>query len=72
MICLPGPAQGKRLTRVRVAINLTVHGIGPTVRELDPGEDETWVGIERDTCLHQRRRSSQAIGLAAAPHQPPP
>ena len=28
-------------------VNLTVHGIGPTVRELDPGEDETWVKIDQ-------------------------
>jgi peptidoglycan/xylan/chitin deacetylase (PgdA/CDA1 family) len=26
-------------------INITVHGIGPTNRELDDGEDRTWVGI---------------------------
>ncbi|WP_170317289.1 polysaccharide deacetylase family protein [Acrocarpospora corrugata] len=28
-------------------INLTVHGIGPTERELDPGEDGTWVNIDQ-------------------------
>ncbi|WP_157248883.1 polysaccharide deacetylase family protein [Nonomuraea typhae] len=28
-------------------INLTVHGIGPTCRTLDPGEDLTWVSVER-------------------------
>ncbi|MFJ2028477.1 polysaccharide deacetylase family protein [Streptosporangium sp. NPDC087985] len=28
-------------------VNLTVHGIGPTARELDPGEDATWVGVEQ-------------------------
>ena len=26
---------------------LTVHGIGPTSRTLDPGEDGTWVGVEQ-------------------------
>ena len=33
------------LTTVREVTILTVHGIGPTVRELDPGEDETWVEV---------------------------
>ncbi|GAA0952538.1 polysaccharide deacetylase family protein [Nonomuraea longicatena] len=28
-------------------VNLTVHGIGDTGRRLDPGEDLTWVGVER-------------------------
>jgi peptidoglycan/xylan/chitin deacetylase (PgdA/CDA1 family) len=28
-------------------VNLTVHGIGPTVRELDAGEDETWVRVDQ-------------------------
>jgi peptidoglycan/xylan/chitin deacetylase (PgdA/CDA1 family) len=28
-------------------VNLTVHGIGPTVRELEPGEDGTWVSVEQ-------------------------
>ncbi|MER7127978.1 polysaccharide deacetylase family protein [Streptosporangium saharense] len=28
-------------------VNLTVHGIGPTDRELDPGEDQTWVSVEQ-------------------------
>ncbi|MEV8637376.1 polysaccharide deacetylase family protein [Streptosporangium sp. NPDC051023] len=28
-------------------VNLTVHGIGPTNRELDPGEDTTWVSVEQ-------------------------
>ena len=28
-------------------INLTVHGIGPAERELDPCEDDTWVSIEQ-------------------------
>jgi peptidoglycan/xylan/chitin deacetylase (PgdA/CDA1 family) len=28
-------------------VNLTVHGIGPTTRELEPGEDATWVGIHQ-------------------------
>jgi peptidoglycan/xylan/chitin deacetylase (PgdA/CDA1 family) len=26
-------------------VNITVHGIGPTCRALDPGEDQTWVRI---------------------------
>ena len=26
-------------------MNLTVHGIGPTDRALDPGEDQTWVSV---------------------------
>jgi peptidoglycan/xylan/chitin deacetylase (PgdA/CDA1 family) len=33
--------------RVRSIVNLTVHGIGTTSRELDPGEDLTWVGVEQ-------------------------
>jgi peptidoglycan/xylan/chitin deacetylase (PgdA/CDA1 family) len=28
-------------------INITVHGIGPTVRELEPDEDQTWVSVEQ-------------------------
>jgi len=28
-------------------VNLTVHGVGPTVRTLDPGEDQTWVSVEQ-------------------------
>jgi peptidoglycan/xylan/chitin deacetylase (PgdA/CDA1 family) len=28
-------------------VNLTVHGIGPTQRTLDPGEDTTWVTVEQ-------------------------
>jgi len=28
-------------------INVTVHGIGATSRELDPGEGETWVGVDQ-------------------------
>jgi N-acetylglucosaminyl-diphospho-decaprenol L-rhamnosyltransferase len=34
-------------TVVATVINLTVHGIGPTVRALDPGEDGTWVSVEQ-------------------------
>lgn len=30
----------------RVVI-LNVHGVGPTPRELDPGEDQTWVTVEQ-------------------------
>lgn len=26
-------------------VNFTVHGIGPTERQLDPGEDRTWVSV---------------------------
>ena len=29
----------------RSVVNITVHGIGPAGRELDPGEDQTWVSI---------------------------
>jgi peptidoglycan/xylan/chitin deacetylase (PgdA/CDA1 family) len=29
----------------RTVVNLTVHGIGPVTRELDPGEDGTWVSV---------------------------
>ena len=29
----------------RTVVNLTVHGIGSTVRTLDPGEDRTWVTV---------------------------
>jgi len=32
---------------VATVVNFTVHGIGPTVRSLDPGEDETWVSVEQ-------------------------
>ncbi|MFF3442160.1 polysaccharide deacetylase family protein [Streptosporangium sp. NPDC002721] len=32
---------------MRSVVNLTVHGIGATNRELDPGEDLTWVGVEQ-------------------------
>ncbi|PZG42307.1 glycosyl transferase [Spongiactinospora gelatinilytica] len=28
-------------------VNITVHGIGPVVRELDPGEDQVWVEVEQ-------------------------
>lgn len=28
-------------------VNLTVHGIGTPVRELDPGEDEVWVTVDQ-------------------------
>jgi peptidoglycan/xylan/chitin deacetylase (PgdA/CDA1 family) len=28
-------------------VNLTVHGIGPTSRALDPGEDGTWVSVNQ-------------------------
>ncbi len=28
-------------------INLTVHGVGSSVRQLDPGEDRTWVTVEQ-------------------------
>jgi peptidoglycan/xylan/chitin deacetylase (PgdA/CDA1 family) len=28
-------------------VNITVHGIGPTLRTLDPGEDGTWVSVEQ-------------------------
>ncbi|WP_432835862.1 polysaccharide deacetylase family protein [Dactylosporangium sp. CA-092794] len=28
-------------------VNITVHGIGPTSRTLDPGESNTWVSVEQ-------------------------
>ena len=28
-------------------VNITVHGIGPANRDLAPGEDETWVGVDQ-------------------------
>ncbi|SDL79143.1 Peptidoglycan/xylan/chitin deacetylase, PgdA/CDA1 family [Nonomuraea maritima] len=31
----------------RSVLNLTVHGIGEPLRELDPGEDATWVSVEQ-------------------------
>jgi peptidoglycan/xylan/chitin deacetylase (PgdA/CDA1 family) len=31
----------------RTVVNLTVHGIGPIERELEPGEDLVWVTIEQ-------------------------
>jgi peptidoglycan/xylan/chitin deacetylase (PgdA/CDA1 family) len=31
----------------RSVVNLTVHGIGPVSRELDPGEDGTWVSVKQ-------------------------
>ncbi|MBB2909118.1 peptidoglycan/xylan/chitin deacetylase (PgdA/CDA1 family) [Streptosporangium becharense] len=32
---------------MRSVVNLTVHGIGEPGRELDPGEDATWVSVDR-------------------------
>jgi len=32
---------------VASVVNITVHGIGPTDRDLDPGEDLTWVRIDQ-------------------------
>ncbi len=31
----------------RTLVNLTVHGIGPPPRPLDPGEERTWVSVEQ-------------------------
>jgi peptidoglycan/xylan/chitin deacetylase (PgdA/CDA1 family) len=28
-------------------VNLTVHGIGPAARDLEPGEDRIWVGVQQ-------------------------
>jgi peptidoglycan/xylan/chitin deacetylase (PgdA/CDA1 family) len=28
-------------------LNLTVHGVGPAVREFDPGEERTWVRVDQ-------------------------
>jgi peptidoglycan/xylan/chitin deacetylase (PgdA/CDA1 family) len=36
---------GSSVNRRTRRINVTVHGIGPTARELDPGEHETWVTV---------------------------
>jgi hypothetical protein len=41
-----GHLQGSAGTPASVAI-VNVHGIGPTVRELDPDERPTWIGIEQ-------------------------
>jgi len=30
-----------------MVVNFIVHGIGATCRELDPGEDQTWVSVEQ-------------------------
>jgi peptidoglycan/xylan/chitin deacetylase (PgdA/CDA1 family) len=38
--------SSERPARTR-CVNFTVHGIGPAGRELAPGEDKTWVGIEQ-------------------------
>lgn len=39
---------GKRGRRkMQRCINVTMHGIGPAPRQLDPGEDETWVSVEQ-------------------------
>lgn len=32
---------------LETVVNLTVHGIGPAPRTLDPGEDRTWVSVEQ-------------------------
>lgn len=32
-------------TTPRSVVNITVHGIGPPSRALDPGEDQTWVSV---------------------------
>jgi peptidoglycan/xylan/chitin deacetylase (PgdA/CDA1 family) len=34
-----------RVVRPATVVNLTVHGIGPAARPLDPGEDATWVSV---------------------------
>lgn len=38
---------GSSVHRSTRRINVTVHGIGPTPRELDPDEHETWVTIKQ-------------------------
>ncbi len=35
------------MTVARSIVNLTVHGIGPSLRTLDPGEDETWISVDQ-------------------------
>ena len=32
---------------VRTLVNVTVHGIGPPPRPLDPGEERMWVSVEQ-------------------------
>ncbi len=34
-------------TSTSLCVNVTVHGIGPAGRDLDPGEDQTWLGIDQ-------------------------
>jgi peptidoglycan/xylan/chitin deacetylase (PgdA/CDA1 family) len=40
-------SSGAAAVTARSVINITVHGIGPPGRELDPGEDQTWVNIRQ-------------------------
>jgi peptidoglycan/xylan/chitin deacetylase (PgdA/CDA1 family) len=37
----------RRTTMARSIVNLTVHGIGPPARELDPDEADAWVTVEQ-------------------------
>jgi peptidoglycan/xylan/chitin deacetylase (PgdA/CDA1 family) len=46
MIAVPNLRE-MGVTKVHDVTNLTVHGIGPTSRELDPGEATTWVDVEQ-------------------------
>lgn len=43
MVLTVGSTVNRRTRR----INVTVHGIGPAARELDPGEHETWVTVNQ-------------------------
>jgi peptidoglycan/xylan/chitin deacetylase (PgdA/CDA1 family) len=45
VIPLPVGSSHTATVTARYVINITVHGIGPPGRELDPGEDQTWVSI---------------------------
>jgi len=44
-VSLDAPPPGTAANRFE--INITVHGIGRTDRELEPGEDQTWVSVDQ-------------------------
>ncbi len=45
IISLSGGSFRAAAVTARSVVNITVHGIGPAARELDSGEDQTWVSI---------------------------
>jgi peptidoglycan/xylan/chitin deacetylase (PgdA/CDA1 family) len=45
MVCCITESQATVMPRS--VVNVIVHGIGPLRRELEPGEDETWVSVEQ-------------------------